>query len=165
MRERGTDYLVAQGGVVVLVRDAEDRADAAGLDVEHAHDVVRPARGEDAALEREWEAEARELLQRDERGGGVLRVEIDREDAGCHAGRRAWSDSVQRSAERRVIVTYMSLGPRRVTARMPGWLGSVFTVAPERFMHRRVATTLGSPVSLPMSQQWRMYFRGATGSS
>lgn len=86
MRGRGTDYLVAQGGVVVLARDAEHRTDAAGLDVEDAHDVVRPACCEDAALEREWEAEARELLQWDERSGGVASVEVDGKDACCHAG-------------------------------------------------------------------------------
>lgn len=80
----------------MLVGDAEERADGAGLDVEHAHGVVRATRGEDAALEREREAEARELLQGDERGRGVARMEIDREDA-CRHPRSAWSDSVLRA--------------------------------------------------------------------
>ena len=88
---RGTDYLIAQSGVVVLARDAEERADGASLDVEDADDVVRAARSEDTALEGEREADARELLQGDERGGGVPCEEVDREDTGGHAGGRAVS--------------------------------------------------------------------------
>ena len=91
---RGTDYLIAQGGIVVLARDAEERADGASLDVEDADGVVRAARSEDAALEGEREADARELLQGDERGGGVPCAEVDREDTGGHAGGRAVSGIV-----------------------------------------------------------------------